>query len=319
MNVSPVLSVILPTHNPAPDRFRRTLAGLAAQTLPHDSWELLVVDNASSPALGPADLCASLPAKARIVREERLGLTAARLCGFHAARGDLLVLVDDDNVLDPGYLAAVRTRFAAMPRLAAAGGPIEPAWEASPPAWSTPFHGLLALRDLGPVERIARGAPDAAWPDFAPVGAGLAIRRNDALAYAAALERQPARLGFDRTGNQLTSGGDNDLVFTALHRGGDIAYFPELRLVHLIPGARLQPAYLGRLNRAIMRSWVRVLALHGQCPWRPIHPATVALRVARAWIREGAWRGPAEHVRWSGARGQFEGLAALQRKTSNSI
>ncbi len=313
MSVLPELSVIIPTHNPAPERFRRTLAGLAAQTLPHTSWELVVVDNASSPALVAEDISALFPAGARIVREEKLGLTSARLCGFRVARGELLVLVDDDNVLSPGYLAAVRQRFASLPRLAAAGGPIEPGWETRPPSWSTPFHGLLALRDLGPAERLAQGGPDAAWPDFAPVGAGLAIRRSDALAYAAALERERSRLGLDRTGTQLTSGGDNDLIFTTLHRGGDIGYFPELRLTHLIPAGRLQADYLARLNRAIMRSWVRVLALHGQCPWRPVAPATVPFRVARAWIRERAWRGPAEFIRWSGARGQFEGLADLRR------
>jgi hypothetical protein len=167
---------------------------------------------------------------------------------------------------------------------------------------------------------LARGGATAPWPDFAPVGAGLAVRRRHALAYAAEVARDPLRLALDRTGAQLASGGDNDLVFTTLHAGGDVAYFPELRLIHLIPASRLDADYLARLNRGIMRTWVRVLHLHGHCPWGPISPRSVPLRVARAWLRSQAWRGPAQRVRWFGARGQFEGLAelsAMPRATSN--
>ena len=306
-----MISVIVPTRNPHPARLRRTLAALAAQSLPRAGWELLVVDNASSPALSPAaePLLATL--HARLLVEPAPGLTPARLAGFRAARGEILVLVDDDNVLDPIYLASVAQRFAASPALAAAGGPVIPEWETSPPEWTTEFHGLLALRDLGSVEKMAEGRPGAPWPDFAPVGAGLAIRRPSALACAEAIASDPRRHTLDRTGTSLASGGDNDLVFTALHAGGAVAYFPEMRLTHLISAGRLAPDYLARLNRGIMRTWVRVLALHGQCPWSAIAPASVPFRVARAWFRQRAWRGPAERIRWAGARGQFEGLADL--------
>ena len=306
-----MISVIVPTRNPHPARLRRTLAGLSAQSLPRGEWELLVIDNASSPALSPAAEPLLTTLHARLLVEPAPGLTPARLAGFRAARGEILVLVDDDNVLASTYLASVAQRFAASPALAAAGGPVVPEWETPPPAWSREFHGLLALRDLGPSPKIAYGGPAAPWPNFAPVGAGLAIRRPSALAYADAIATDPRRHTLDRTGTSLASGGDNDLVFSALHAGGEVAYFPELRLTHLIPAGRLAPDYLTRLNRGIMRTWVRVLALHGQCPWPAIAPASVPFRVARAWFRHRAWRGPAERIRWAGARGQFEGLADL--------
>lgn len=306
-----MISVILPTQNPHRGRLGRTLAGLAAQTHQRENWDLLVVDNGSHPPVAPVptELLAGL--KARVVVEPTPGLTPARLAGVRAASGDVLVFVDDDNVLDPDYLAAVARRFAASPSLAAAGGPVVPEWEAPPPAWTAEFHGLLALRDLGPADRIARGGPTAAWPVFAPVGAGLAIRASAAKAYVNAVARDPRRQALDRRKENLASGGDNDLVFSALHAGGDVAYFPELRLTHLIPASRLTMSYLARLNRGIMRTWVTVLHLHGQCPWPAIHAATVPLRVARAWLRHRAWRGPAAHVRWAGIRGQFEGQADL--------
>lgn len=307
-----MITVVIPTRNPHPGRLTCTLAGLAAQTLPRAAWETVLVDNGSEPAL-PDTTVAALPSTKRVVREASIGLTPARLAGIRAAQGDVLVFVDDDNVLDPGYLAAAAECFGSRPSLGAAGGPVVPEWESSPPAWTREFHGLLALRDLSSETKIAKGGPHAPWPDFAPVGAGLAVRRTYAMAYAQAVERDPRRRQLDRSGVSLASGGDNDLVFTTLHAGGDVGYFPNLRLRHLIPSSRLAPAYLARLHRGIMRTWVQVLALHGQCPWPAIAPGSVSLRAARAYVRTRAWRGPAKKVRWAGMLGQFEGQADLLR------
>ena len=75
------------------------------------------------------------------------------------------------------------------------------------------------------------------------------------------------------------------IVLTALAGGWEAAYFPALVLHHLIPASRLEPGYLGRLNRAIQHSWVCVLARHQACPWSPVARWTVPLRQARAWWR----------------------------------
>ena len=306
-----LISVILPTYRPNPARLTRTFGGLSAQTLDRREWELIVVDNASGPGRGP-----SVPTNltARLVEEPVAGLTHARLRGLSEARGDLVIFVDDDNVLAPDFLARAAGYFTCHPNLAAAGGRVLPEFEAPAPEWTREFHGLLALRDLGPEVILARGGPGAPWPAHAPVGAGLCIRREAAERYADRLRGSRGLWIQDRTGTALTSGGDNDLVFTALHAGGDVGYFPDLSLTHLIPGSRLSRAYLARLNRGIMRSWVQLLARHGQCPWPAIPRATVPLRVARAAWRLRAWQGPAAYVRWSGSRGQFEGQADLSSR-----
>ncbi|MEO0054867.1 MAG: hypothetical protein RLZZ50_814 [Verrucomicrobiota bacterium] len=310
---APAVSVILCTRDPHAGRLARTLAGLAGQTLDVSNWELLLVDNGSTPALSASSLPNpdARPANLRVISEPVPGLTPARLRGIAESRGEVLVFVDDDNVLAPGYLASALAAFHASPRLAAAGGPVSPEFESAPPAWTTEFHGLLALHDHGPCPLFAQGGPDAPWPAFAPVGAGLCLSRSAALAYASALRSDPARAALDRRAGQLTSGGDNDIVFTALRAGGDVAYLPELSLSHLIPSSRLDPDYLARLNRAIQRSWVRVLALHGSCPWRPVPRWTLPLRALRARLRARPWRGPAERVRCAGWIGRLEGQADL--------
>ena len=170
------------------------------------------------------------------------------------------------------------------------------------------------MRDLGAEPQWAswQGPGPREYPRCAPIGAGMVLRRRGAEAYARAVELDPRRRAFDRTGALLRSGGDNDLILTVLEAGLAVAYFPELELTHLIPPARSGQAYLGALNRAIARSWIGVLALHGIVPWTAIGRGSVPLRQARAWLRTGAWRSPAAWVRWQGLCGNFEGRADLK-------
>lgn len=309
-----LISVIVSTHNPHPGRLARTLRGLRAQTLPKSEWELVLVDNTSSPALESATFEADAPAGLRLVREPRPGLSHARRRGFIEARGEIFVLVDDDNVLSPGYLASVLAHFDAHPALGAIGGPSRPEFEREPEAWTREFFPLLALRDLGPTVLVAglrpAGADRDAYPDCAPIGAGMGLRRAAAQAW---LDRADPSTFTDRRGNELTSGGDNDIIVHVLRAGWQVGYFPELELLHLIPATRLTPDYLARLNRGIQRSWLRLLLQHGLSDWPAIPRWTVPLRQARAWINFRAWSGEVARIRWQGVCGHFEGRVPARR------
>lgn len=302
------LTVILPTHNPDPGRLRRTLAGLRGQTLPATRWETVVVNNASSRFPDAAFFAAAAPENFSIVPEPALGLTAARRRGFAVARGNVAVLVDDDNVLAPDYLAQVLAIFSAHPKVGAAGGRSVPEFAGEPPDWTREFFPLLALRDLGETAMISSGLrPPGAirneYPLFSPIGAGMALRRE---AWTAWLERANGSLS-DRRGDALTSAGDNDIVFCALRAGWEVGYFPSLALIHLIPPTRLEPDYLARLNRGIQKSWMQVLALHEASPWPPLSAAGAGFRQVKAWFAHRAWSSAASRIRWQGACGHFEG------------
>ena len=310
MNTAPHISVIIPTHNPDARLLARTLIGLQAQTLPAAQWETLLVDNASKVPVVLADGCA--PANARVITEPRLGLTQARRHGFTAARGNFIVLVDDDNVLAPDYLAQVLAFFAAQPRAGALGGRSIAEFAQAPAAWwQSEFDGLIACRDLGPVPLSASGAQE--YPACSPIGAGMALRRTAVQAW---LDDPAAAVLSDRRGSELTSGGDNDIILTVLRAGWSVAYCPALAITHLIPVDRVERDYLARLNRGIAKSWMQVLYKHGLNPWPPVARWTVPLRQAKAWLTHRAWSGPAAFIRWQGACGHFDGRASWLHRPS---
>lgn len=305
------LSVIIPTHNPDLGRLQRVLRGLLSQTLPAAQWETLLVDNASSPAVAARDFVEA-PTNLRVVSEPQVGLSAARRRGFSEARGEVAVLVDDDNVLAPDYLERVLALFARLPRVGIAGGKSVPEFEKEPEDWQREFLPLLALRDLGPAELVSAGLrhPSSArnvYPDFAPMGAGMALRRA---AWTAWLEEAGAGLS-DRRGSELTSSGDNDIVLCAMRANWEVGYCPALSLTHLIPASRLDADYLARLNRGIQQSWMQVLARHDANPWPPLSASGAALRKLKAWFAHRPWSSPAARIRWQGASGHFDGRVTL--------
>ncbi|MBS0662242.1 MAG: glycosyltransferase family 2 protein [Verrucomicrobia bacterium] len=307
---SPEIAVVISTHRPHAGRLARTLAGLRAQTLAPAHWELVLVDNASQPPVDPAALAESAPSHLRLVVESTLGLTAARRAGVRSTQAPLIVMVDDDNVLAPDYLARVAGHFAAQPRIGALGGRSRPEFERAPPDWAREFDDLIACRDLGDQPLVGDGHPppgdprQIAYPRFAPIGAGLAIRR-------VALRRwlddaAPGSLS-DRRGQDLSSSGDNDIILHLLRDGWQVGYFPDLQLTHLIPSTRTAADYLARLNRGIQRSWMQVLARHGASPWGPLSRSGARFRMIKAWFTYRAWQGPVQQIRWQGACGHFEG------------
>lgn len=240
---APRLSVILCTHNPRPDFLARTLASLRAQTLPAADWELLVVDNASREPVARLAALEGHPA-GRVVTEAELGLTAARLRGIAEARAELLVFVDDDNLLDPDYLARAAALAHAHADLGVWGcGHFTPEWETPPATELAPYLQYLAVHQID-ADRVSRRAFDYA---ATPAGAGLCVRAAIARRYAENVRADPRRRQLGRTGAGLGACEDFDLALTAIDLGFAVGVFRELRMVHLMPRGRVEESYLLRL------------------------------------------------------------------------
>jgi glycosyltransferase involved in cell wall biosynthesis len=270
------LSVVICTHNPRSAALERTMDSLRAQSLPLTAWELVVIDNASSPPLRTR-LDLSWHPRARIVEEPTLGLTQARIAGIRHTSAPLLVGVDDDNVLAPDYLAVALGLGAEKPFLGVWGGAVIPEFETQPPDWIRPYLGLLALRD----PRVEVWAKSDVLTDAIPCGAGICFRRQVANRWVDSMAANPLRLRLGRIGLALGSGEDGDLAFTACDLGMAAGVFPRLRLVHLIPARRVSLDYMEHLVEDMYRSEVLLRSLRHPVESRP--PVGTVARLFRLY------------------------------------
>ena len=246
-----MLSVIICTHNPRSDYLERCVGGIQSQKLPRDQWELLLIDNRSDePLVKQVDL--SWHPGARLVREETLGLTAARLRGIGESKGDLIVFVDDDNVLDKDFLEVALRVMDERPFLGSWSGQCRPAFEQPPPEWTRRYWGNLVIREFD--HDIWSNLPRL--PQSMPCGAGLCVRRNVALHYLELHESGKRSFWLDRNGESLLSAGDNDLAACACDIGLGVGLIASLKLTHLISAERLTEDYLVRLIEGILFSTV---------------------------------------------------------------
>lgn len=307
--MTPAVSVIICAHNPRPHYLQRTLAGLRAQTLPFTDWELLLVDNASrEPLVARFDL--TWHPASRHILETTLGLTPARLRGLQESRGELIIYVDDDNVLDPDYLAIAKKLHDEKPWLGAWGGRVEPEFEIPPPSWLRPYLPLLAINEV-PLDQWSNYVTPAATP---PCGAGICVRRCVAEHYRQETLTNPLRAALDRRGSNLSSAGDTDLAFTACDLGLGAGRFRALRLLHLIPKERLELAYFLRLVEGIAASQIVVRSLRE--PMSPPAPPSWLAQLRerwRDWRRDPIDRQLCQAERRGHARGYAQLAAAATR------
>ena len=100
----PGVSVIMPAYNVAA-YIGEAIESVIAQTF--TDWELIIIDDGSPDESGAiADSYAEGDARIRVVRQENGGLSAARNHGLRVARGELVALLDSDDLWHPSFLAA---------------------------------------------------------------------------------------------------------------------------------------------------------------------------------------------------------------------
>lgn len=253
--MNPRLSVITCAHNPRADYLSQVIEALKSQSLDKDRWQYLVIDNASDEPLAHAVDLKWHP-HASHVREEKLGLTHARLRGISESTGEILVFVDDDNVLDPDYLEQVEKIADQWPLLGVWAGQTRPGFETPPPDWTREYWERLVIREFDR-DRWSNQPNDRAMP----CGAGMCARRTVVDYYARLHATGRRRFLLDRTGESLVSGGDSDLAICACDVGLGMGLFTSLKLTHLIPQARLTEDYLVKLVEGLACSSVLLQSL----------------------------------------------------------
>jgi len=117
---TPRLTVIVATYN-RPGPLDACLEALAAQDLPRDDFEVLVVDDGSAAPLRDLVGRWSTQLQVRLIEQANAGPACARNAGAQQARGRLLAFTDDDCRPDPGWLRALETACDAHPRALVGG------------------------------------------------------------------------------------------------------------------------------------------------------------------------------------------------------
>jgi glycosyltransferase involved in cell wall biosynthesis len=96
----PLISVVIPAYN-AGEHLRETLASALGQQGPFTLDTIVVDDGSSDDTRAQVE---SMPG-VRLIRQANAGPSAARNRGIAAARGELVALLDADDLWMPGKLA----------------------------------------------------------------------------------------------------------------------------------------------------------------------------------------------------------------------
>jgi GT2 family glycosyltransferase len=207
---APDISILVATHQRAAS-LRALLASLPADA------ETIVADNAS--------------------RVEPPGKSRALNAAWPRARGRWLVFLDDDVVVEPGYLAAVRDFVRRHECAAAQGAVLLPAGAATDPA-------TAAVLDRYPV--LPTCQPRDGEPHRELKGANMVIRR-DVLQQVGGFDERfgPGALGMCE---------DVELGHRIRAAGGAILGMPAARVVHEIDRSRLTETHWVACTRMRARS-----------------------------------------------------------------
>lgn len=233
---APLVSVVICTHNRARD-LQRALQSVAAQTLPLEEFETIVVDNASTDETRMVAQELRTAANVQYVFAPTLGLCHARNTGWRAARGRYVAYLDDDAEATTGWLVEVLRGFGAVhPTPGCLGGRVEPVFEAPRPSWLSDDIALsLTIVDWSEVPHVIEDLRKE-WL----VGANLACRRE-------VLEEvggfHPA---LDRSGDNLLSSGDVYLQRLIMEAGHSCYYHPAAAVRHHVPASRLERRWFVR-------------------------------------------------------------------------
>ncbi len=228
------ISIAIPTRNRS-YFLDKLLEGLLRQTVDHDIFEIIIVDNASTDGTeAVARMWGSRFANFTYLVEKRTGIAYARNTAWRSARSDLVAFLDDDAIPDPEWLqglADTYDNFWDGEQLIVIGGGVRPypIHGGTIPPWLGPeFQDYWTRLDLGRESRVLVQGEKL-------VGANFSLPR-------ATLE---AIGGYNE--NMYHYGGDERWIEDeVLQRGGVLVYSGQAWVNHAVPAERLEPGWFYR-------------------------------------------------------------------------
>ena len=243
------VTVAICTFNRA-ESLRLTLDSLVAMEVPSDlPWDLLIVNNNSTDHTDDVigEYVGRLPVRREF--ESRGGKSNALNRAIDVAKGDYIVWIDDDVLVDPGLLTAYAAAFRRWPEAAVFGGRIKPKYEAPVEKWVLESEAVLggpyAIRDFG--DQILTFSADD--EDHFPYGANWAVRAIEQRAFPYDPELGPVP-------NRIRNQEDTDLMHRLLGSGATGYWIPEAIVEHCIGRDRQTVRYIADYYE----SWGETLA-----------------------------------------------------------
>lgn len=234
----PLVSVVISSYC-RPAMLRDALISLRDQTgLEGTSYEVLVIDN--DPAGGGQSVVEALrdgwneSVPLRYVHEERPGLSFARNRGIDESRGEVIAFLDDDMILDPGWLEAM-AECVARTGADCVGGRTLVRWEGEPDSALLACQGRIAEADLGD-------------EDFEMLGARTPGGGNAAFPRRVFTDEFRFSTDLGRVGTVLLSDEDTHLMVRLRRSGGRIWYCAGGIAHHRTGGERLTSQFYVRMH-----------------------------------------------------------------------
>ncbi len=238
-------TLAIPTYNRC-GLLRETLASLAAHVHAAGPVEVLVIDNKSTDATREvATPFVAANEGWRYLVEPEQGLDHGRNRAVAEARGRIVVFLDDDVLLQPGWLDALLAPWAgpAGERIGAVGGAVTPVFPEGCPAWLADWATPLTF-PAGPLT-----------PRQMPMGANVAFRRDVFEKFGL------FRHDLDRKGKSLLSGGETEMLKRLHHGGLEVWFAPDAEVLHQFPLSRMNFGYACRHSFDSARSRVLEIAV----------------------------------------------------------
>ncbi len=246
-----MIDVCICTHFPKKSTFALVLRALGEQTLSKKKYQVVIIDNANSPAISfdeaPFSILKEMGVDSKIIREPRIGIAAARIRALNETQGETLVFVDDDNVLEKNFLKKAQEILDENSDVGCFSGKVFLHKNVAVPKWAEPLLGSLAIKDEGnePIIDWFRGT----WTKWVPAAtASMVLRRSVAKTFLKNHASRPEIYEFGRKGrHNLMSGEDFLIALSAADAGLKCGYFPQLKMHHLIRADRFTLRRMAKL------------------------------------------------------------------------
>ena len=110
-----LISIVIPAHN-RPAFLLEALQSIAIQT--YSNFEVIVIDDGSMPAVSPSALEEVLGQRVLLYRHDSAqGVPKAKNAGINAAHGEVILLLDDDDLLMPDALEVIFNAYSNHPKI----------------------------------------------------------------------------------------------------------------------------------------------------------------------------------------------------------